>query len=339
MDSEATEFKKDQAVTGQRVDLQPRMTLPIQGAAYFIKPSVGLRHTRYWLEDTEPGDRDDPDRTTAIASLDSGLFFDRNFQWGSTDYVQTLEPRLFYLFVPNKDQDDIPIFDTDTYEFNFWQLFLENRFSGPDRMGDANQLAMALTTRLLNPATGIQRFSASLGELWYFRDREVTLPDEPVQSDSSSAIVGEVNVTFSPRWRSRAEFQWDPGETHTDVGNVLLQYQADKRQLANLSYRYRRQVLNQTDVSFLYPLGRKWHAVGRWNYSIKNNRTLETIAGVGYESCCWNLQVVGRSYVNDKNGGRTTGIYLQAELKGLTGIGKQVDSVLEHGILDYDSSY
>jgi LPS-assembly protein len=339
MDSEATEFKKDQAVTGRRVDLLPRISLPVERAAYYIKPTVGLRHTLYRLDDTEPGDPDDPERTTAIASLDSGLFFDRNARWGSTDYIQTLEPRLFYLFVPNKDQNDIPVFDTGTFEFNFWQLFLENRFSGPDRMGDANQVAVAMTTRLLDPATGVQRLSASLGELVYFRDRKVTLPDEPVQSDNSSAIIGEVDVTFSPRWRSRAEFQWNPGETHTDVGNVLLQYRADKRQLANLSYRYRRQVLNQTDVSFLYPLGQAWHVVGRWNYSIKNRRTLETLGGVGYESCCWNLQVVGRSYVNNKNGGRTTGIYLQAELKGLTGVGSQVDSVLEHGILDYDSEY
>jgi LPS-assembly protein len=116
-----------------------------------------------------------------------------------------------------------------------------------------------------------------------------------------------------------------------------LQYKAGKRQLVNLSYRYRRDVLQQTDVSFLWPVGQHWHLVGRWNYSIDDRQTLDSIAGIGYESCCWAMNLVGRNYVNDEKGKRTTGIYLELELKGLTSIGNSIDNVLERGILGYES--
>jgi len=338
-DSEVTQFEKDKAVTGTRVDMQPRLTLPFERTAYFIKPSVSLRNTFYQLNDQSPGDPNSPQRTTTVADIDAGMFFDRSFQWGATDYAQTLEPRLYYLFVPNKKQDDIPVFDTGDYDFNFWQLFQENRFSGPDRMGDANQLAVALTTRLLDPASGVQRLRASLGQLVYFRDLEVTLPGEPAVTDNTSDLIGEFAVAFSPEWNAETDIQWDPSASRTDRGDVRLQYRPDKRQLVNLSYRYRRDTLNQTDVSFLWPLGNAWHMVGRWNYSLDDSTTLETLAGFGYESCCWAVQLVGRSYVNDVNGDRTNGVYVQVELKGLTGIGSQVDNLLERGILGYESSY
>lgn len=339
LDSEAVQFEKDNTVTGTRVDVQPRITLPVRDAAYYIEPSVSVRHTLYKLDDEAPGEPDNPDRTTPVASLDTGLFLDREFNWRSTDYVQTLEPRLFYLFVPKNNQDDIPVFDTGDYDFNFWQLFQENRFSGPDRMGDANQLAVALTTRVLDPETGVQQLSASLGNLFYFRDREITLPGEPVETDNNSDIIGQLTMAFGTRWRARTELQWDPGETHTNRANASLQYKAGTRKLVNLSYRFRRDILEQTDASFLWPVGRHWHLVGRWNYSIDDRQTLGTIAGIGYESCCWGMNLVGRSYVNDKKGGRTTGIYLELELKGFTSIGNSIDNILERGILGYESDY
>jgi len=339
VNSEVTQFEKDKSVTGTRVDMLPQLSLPIERAAWYLKPSAGVRHTVYQLNDQPAGDPKSPHRTTAVADIDAGMYFDRDLQWGDSTYMQTLEPRLYYLYVPYKKQDDIPIFDTGNYDFNFWQLFQENRFSGPDRMGDANQLAMALTTRVLDPESGAQRLRASLGQLVYFRNLKVTLPDEPVVTDDTSDLIGEFGVTFSREWNAATQIQWDPSASRTDRGDVLLQYRADKRQLVNLSYRYRRETLNQTDVSFLWPLGNAWHLIGRWNYSLDDSTTLEKLAGFSYESCCWALQLVGRSYVNNINGDLTNAIYAQVELKGLTSTGSQVDNLLEHGILGYEPGY
>jgi len=339
LDSEFTEFDQDDRVSGARLDVQPRLSLPVTRAAWYMEPALSLRHTIYRLDDVSPGDPDALERTTPAFSLDAGTFLDREFSWKRASYVQTLEPRLFYLYVPNQDQDDIPIFDTGEYDFNIWQLFQENRFTGPDRMGDANQLALILTTRILDPATGVQKFSASLGELYYFRDREVTLPGQGVETTNRSDVIGELNLELDSGWNAGAGIIWDPHARTDRRSDFRIQYRAGKRQMVNLSYRFRDETIEQTDISLLWPLGRSWHAIGRWNYALDSQETLEALAGFGYESCCWAAQLVGRSYVNDEDGDRNTGVYLQVELKGLTSSGRQVDRLLERGILGYQSVY
>lgn len=326
-------------VKGSRLDLQPRFSLPVQHAGWYVEPAVGVRHTAYTLDNTAPGQDTDPARTTPVASLDAGIFFERSGSFRSRPYIQTLEPRLFYLYVTEEDQQDLPVFDTGNYDFNFWTLFRENRFNGPDRMGDANQLALALTTRILNPDNGQQLLSASLGSLLYFRDRTVTLPGENVDLDNSSDLIGELDLSLTRFWSVRAEVLWNPHDSHTERSNYRLQYRRGPRQLVNLGYRFRDGIQEQADVSFLWPLYRHWHAVGRWYVDLDSNETIEALAGLGYEHCCWGLQLLGRSYINSEGSDRTTAIFLQLELKGLGKLGTSVDGALERGILGYHSNY
>ena len=322
-------------VEGTRLDLQPRISYPVRRAAWYVEPAVSVRHTLYSLDNVAAGNPDNPDRTTPIVSLDAGTFFERSSRWGETDYVQTLEPRLFYLYVPEEDQDDLPVFDTGDYDTNFWTLFRDNRFTGPDRMGDANQLAVAMTSRILEPGSGIQRFSASLGSLLYFSDRKVTLPGETPGTDSSSDLIGEMTLALARNWKADAEVHWDPHESQTTRNDYRLQYRTGPRQLVNLSYRRRSEFQEQTDLSFLWPLSPAWHMVGRWYYSLETSEIIEAIAGIGYESCCWGAQLVGRSYIKNRDEDRVDEIFLQMEFKGLAKIGTLVDDVLERGILDY----
>ena len=337
-DAEVNNFKHsgDVLVEGNRFDIQPRLSLPVNRPGWYVDPAVGVRYTAYNLDNAIPDANDNPSRTTPVVSLDAGSFFERTSRWGDTDFVQTLEPRLFYLYVPNVDQDDLPVFDTGEYDFNYWTLFRENRFSGPDRMGDANQLALALTSRFLNPASGVQNLSVSVGSLLYFSDRDVTLPGEPVETSSSSSIIGEVSLGLTHNWNARAETQWNPSTSQSELNSVHLQYLKGARQLVNLAYRFRRGIEEQTDVSMLWPLGDSWHMVGRWYYSLQDRTTLEVLGGLGYESCCWTAQLVGRSYIRSLNS-RQKAVFLQVELKGLGRLINTVDKALERGILGYKS--
>jgi len=337
-DAEVNNFKHsgDVLVEGNRFDIQPRLSLPVNRPGWYVDPAVAVRYTAYNLDNAVADANDNPSRTTPVVSLDAGSFFERTSRWGDTDYVQTLEPRLFYLYVPNVDQDDLPVFDTGEYDFNYWTLFRENRFSGPDRMGDANQLALALTSRFLNPASGVQNLSVSVGSLLYFRDRDVTLPGEPVETSSSSSIIGEVSLGLTHNWNARAETQWNPSTSQSELNSVHLQYLKGARQLVNLAYRFRRGIEEQTDVSMLWPLGDSWHMVGRWYYSLQDRTTLEVLGGLGYESCCWTAQLVGRSYIRNLNS-RQKAVFLQVELKGLGRLINTVDKALERGILGYKS--
>ncbi|MBU2479278.1 MAG: LPS assembly protein LptD, partial [Gammaproteobacteria bacterium] len=265
--SEAVQFDHDDLVKGSRLDLKPMISLPLGGAAWFATPAAGVRYTQYNLDNQTSGLPDSPDRITPIASFDSGLFFDRSTSLLGKGMLQTLEPRAFYLYVPEKDQTDLPIFDTNLRDFNFSQMFEDNRFGGADRMGDANQLTLAATSRLLDPATGTQFASFSLGEIFYFRDREVTLPGAVAEEQSSSNIVAELDVRLSQSWKATGGILWDPHESKTNRSNVRFQYQPNDRHLWNVAYRFQTGELEQVDTSALWYFNPRWHGIMRWNYS------------------------------------------------------------------------
>lgn len=333
--SEFVQFDHDERVDGTRLDLYPKVSLPVGGAAWYLTPSAGVRYTTYDLNDPTTG-ADDPDRTTPVASLDGGLFFERNVGLFGNDLLQTLEPRAFYLYVPNEDQADLPLFDTSLRDFSFQQMFEDNRFNGADRMGDANQLTLAVTSRLLDPATGTQHASLSLGQILYFRDREVTLaPTLPAEEQSSSNLVGEVDLRLTRSWKTIAGLQWDPHQSRTERGNVRLQYRPNPQHLWNFSYRYRAGDLEQIDTSALWYFTPRWHGVMRWNYELPDGELLEGLAGLEYESCCWIFRILGRSYISDTQGERNDAIMFQLELKGLTSFGDPIEALLEDGILGY----
>ena len=334
--SELVQFDHDEQVDGTRVDLQPRLSLPLGGAAWFLTPAASVRHTQYSLDDQTLGRDEDPSRTTPIATVDSGLFFERNVDLFGNGLLQTLEPRAFYLYVPHEDQADLPVFDTALRDFNFQQMFEDNRFTGPDRMGDANQLTLAATTRLLDPLTGTQHASFSLGEIFYFRDREVTLSNnQPASEQSASNLVAELDLRLSRSWKTVAGLQWDPFESKTERSSIRFQYRPDPRHLLNFSYRYRSNQLEQIDTSALWYFNPRWHGVVRWNYSLPDNELLEGLAGVEYESCCWIMRVMARSYISDIQGEKNDAILFQLELKGLTSFGDPIEHLLEDGILGY----
>lgn len=340
LDSEAVQFDHDDNLTGTRLDLLPKVSLPLGSAAWYVTPALGARYTQYTLDDASRfGFGDSPDRTTPIASLDSGLFFERNTSIFGKQLMQTLEPRAFYLRVPHTDQTDLPIFDTGLTDFSFQQLFVDNRFNGADRMGDADQLTLAATSRWLDPTTGTQHVSFSLGEILYFRDREVTLPGQTVANKSTSNLVSELDVRLSQTWKTVAGIEWDPNETKTERSSFRVQYQPDDRHLFNVAYRYRSGDLEQIDTSALWHFTPRWHGVMRWNYSLPDSTLLETLGGLEYESCCWIGRVLGRSYISDTDTDpqieRNNAIMLELELKGLTSIGDPIESLLKNGILGY----
>lgn len=352
---EYVNFERQDTVTGQRVDIQPGLSLPFSNTSGFVTPTLSLRHTQYSLVDEPVASDSNESRTLPIFSLDSGAFFERNTSIFSNQLVQTLEPRLFYLYVPFDDQSDLPVFDTSLLDFNFTRLFQTNRFSGADRLGDANQLTIALTSRLRDSETGVERLNLRVGQIRYFRDREVTLPLQPVDTDNSSDIVFEADTAqLVKNWSANTTVLYDPRESRIDRSVFGIRYQPDQKRYLDLSYTYRddnfepnfislrRELLHQTDVIALWPLSqkadRRINGVARWNYSLEADRTLEFLLGVEYDTCCYAFRVGARRFVNDIGGDTNNGIFVQLELKGLTSIGgkerKGLEGFLETGLDD-----
>ena len=322
--------------TGNRLDLRPRVSLPLRRAAYEIVPALTLAHTRYDLERADPALDDSPSRTLPIFSLDNRVYFERQTALFGHGYLQTLEPRAFYLYAPARDHDDIPLFDSANRSFRFQELFAENRFTGGDRVGDANQLALAVTSRYLDPRNGATRLRASLGQLFYFEDREVTLRNTAELESARSDIAGELEVSLPGPWTLYSDALWNPDDGSTRQSNTGIQFRGAQRRVANLSYRYTRGSLAQLDASWLWPLSRHWHLAGRWTYSLQHNRTLEGLFAAEYDSCCWALRLAWRTLLPDGVAGEyDEGLYLEWELKGMTSLGDKVESLLKSGILGY----
>ncbi len=334
--SEYAYFDRNDSVIGNRLDLYPSISRPFLTPGTFFTPKFSLRYTQYYLDNVTSGNPDKPSRITPIVSVDSGLFLEREAQWRSTPLLHTLEPRLFYLYVEDEDQSDIPLFDSIGLDFNFAQLFRENRFSGADRLGDANQLTAALTSRLLNSDNGRELLRASFGEIFFFRDREVTLSGQEPDIESLSNLVVELGSRIAPTITARATYQWDPDKRRGERATILARYLRDQDHILNVAYRFRRKELEQTDLSVRWPIARNWFGVGRWNYSIRDNTSLETFVGLEYESCCWLFRAMFRQYVNGVDlDEKTDALMFQLVLKGLTAFGDKVEDLLEEGILGY----
>ncbi len=320
---EYVRFDRSGSVTADRIDLQPGIQLPLSTRAAYLTPSVSLRHTQYALDNQDSN----ASRTVPIASLDSGVFFERNTNWGDTPIIHTLEPRVYYLYVPYRNQAALPSFDSGALDMSILSnLFQNNRFSGADRVGDANQVAYALTTRLLHGGSGAELLRAGVGQIHYFRDREVTLPGGNVERAVTSHIVGELSsAELVQHWRANAGVVLNSQTDYFDRATFGLRYNPDKYRVLDLSYRYQRDSLEQTDVSALWPLARnqerQWNAVARWNYSLTDHRTLEALGGVEYDTCCWTVRLAVRHFLNNTVGDTNNAILLQLELKGLSSVG------------------
>ncbi|MEO8673585.1 MAG: LPS assembly protein LptD [Tahibacter sp.] len=330
--SEFVSFHKPGALDGERLDAYPYLSLPLEGNAWFLRPEVGVRYTSYHLDREIDGS---PTRNTPIVSIDSGLVFERDVQWFGSKFLQTLEPRAYYLRVPYRDQSGLPVFDTQPINFDFAQLFTTNRFAGADRQVDANNLTLALTSRLLETETGNERLSASLGQIRYFDDQRVQLPGVAPTDYDGSAYVGELDLHINERWRVRLADQWNPNGDRTDLATASLQHRFGDRGLLNLAYRYRRDFLEQTDISALLPLNEAWRLIGRWNWSLRDRKTLESFLGIEHDSCCVAWRLLARHYVRNAEGKANNALYFELEFKGMGAIGQKTDDFLRRAILGY----
>ena len=335
VNAEAVRFVKPDVIGGDRFDFYPYLAWPLQGAAWFLRPELGMRYTAYNLpQPVAKGDPAHPSRTTPIFDVDGGLIFERDVHLFGSDYTQTLEPRVYYLYVPYRNQSDLPTFDTQQLTFDFWQLFTTNSFSGADRQMNANNLSLALTTRFLDQ-DGVEKLSASIGQIRYFDPQEVTLPGHKAVDYSGSNYVGNLTVALNDNWRLTASQQWNPTTEETDVSTVGLQRRLWGDGIINFDYRYRRSLLEQTDVSAEIPVGDAWKLVAGYTYSLRDREAIDAFAGIQWDSCCTAIRVVTRHYVYDYQGDSDSAIMFEIQFKGLGSYGQKIGGFLQNAILGY----
>ena len=329
---------------GERMHVEPAVSLPLNWSWGYVTPQVKYLQTSYDLSLDQQGKntllneqeyKGSQNRGVGMFSLDSGLYFDRDTQWFGQQFRQTLEPRLFYLYAPEEDQTDIPVFDTSESTFSYSSLWRENRFSGKDRIGDENRLSLGVTSRWIEP-NGFERQRFSIGQAVYFEDRKVQMPgiDYRTRGDATASVSPyalEYLYRFNRDWRFSSDFNWDPDSGSTRSGSAMFHYQPEDNpnKVVNAGYRYRNDSvrydeasgnwvvgggdygtpgtpeyikdyykISQHDFSVIWPIVPQWSVISRWQYDYGRDRTLEAFAGFEYDSCCWKLRLINRYWID-----------------------------------------
>ena len=331
---EYVDFSHPTLVDGQRLVLNPSVSYPLlNDPAIYVTPKLGLHSTYYTIKPNNTGGQQNMLRNMPIFSVDSGVAFEREGKLFGTDYVHTLEPRAFYVYIPYRDQSQLPNFDSAQVDFSFTQMFTENRFSGSDRIGDAEQVTLAATSRWLDQSNGAEKLKVTLGERFSFKTPQVNLVT-PAASTSKSDILLAISGQVTGAWSLDSEFQIDPNQSHTQRYNMAARYRPEAGKALNLGYRFTRNTLRQADISTQWPIFNRWQGVGRMNYSLQDRRMLEVIGGLEYNQSCWTMRLVAHRFTSATLQ-YNTGIFVQLELNDLIKVGSDPLKLLKQSVPGY----
>tara|TARA_R110002073_G_scaffold173800_3_gene330924 strand:- start:1566 stop:3977 length:2412 start_codon:yes stop_codon:yes gene_type:complete len=316
----------DERTSGSRLRHQAKLSFPFNQPWGYVKPALTVDQTDYILQDYTPVDNH-VSRTIPFYELDTGLYFDRKTQFQGSSFRQSLEPRAYYVYSKSVDQDALPNFDTTLPSFDYQRLFYPNRFSGGDRVGDNNRLTLGLTNRWTDLSNGVDRAVISVGQIFHYRDRKVNIEGVGASDNSSSLVASEILLRPVDGLEIGLSGLWDTDKEETQEGNSRIQFHSeDYSYVMNFSHRYIRNELEQVDSSFITPLYKELSLIGRWRYDLDNNRTIGSLAGLEYGSCCWRVQFLMQSYLSSKDE-ILNGVLFRFQLSGVGGFGQSVNNM------------
>ena len=348
---DTTRFRSERALTGQpnatRSIVQARIERPWQTPGFFFTPRLQLHTTHYSFDAPLANGATSAQRTLPIFSLDSGLVFERAASYLGRNFLQTLEPRAFYVYTPFRDQSLLPNYDSGQVDFNFATVYTENQFGGNDRIADNNMLTLGATTRLLDPDTGAEAARFGVAQRLRFKDQRVTLPGGTPVSERLSDILFGATLNWSPQWAFDGTVQYNPKIDRSERITLGGRYHPGKYRVLSLAYRLQRQQSEQVDIGWQWPLaelfggaasspnGGRWYTVGRLNFSLRDNRLVDTIVGFEYDACCW----IGRVVFERLQATATSAnkrILFQLEFVGFSRIGSNPLRTLRQNIPRYE---
>ncbi len=327
--------KNGSPVEGQRFDLEGRLAFPMSGPWYTITPAASLRYTRYRLDTASPAQDEAPDRWVPSFEIDNRWYFDRQTEGFGTRIAQTLVPRLHYVYTPRIDQSALPVFDTARRGVSFSGLFLPNRFTGIDRIGDTHHLTWSLNSSSHDAASGRHLASLGIAQTLYFADREVQLPGDPVETSRLSPLFAHLTLDLPEDIIASGQAAWDHDKNTFTYSILRAAYRPDRERLLSLSYSTSDQVSSEADLGIIWPIGERTRAIARWKYSFSEGRNLDALAGIEYGKCCWRLRALLRQQVTGSGSAQNLSFLLQIELNGLGKLGDNIDALLKNGIYGY----
>ena len=328
-DKFASTFTEAQKITGSRFTMTPAITIPLTSEYGYIKPKVSANIRSYNLNNSPDNNKD---IVTPIFSLDSGVYLDRNINFLNQNYTNTLEPRLFYVYIPYKDQSVLPNFDSGLADLNMQTLFYENQYNGQDRINDANQLTASLTSKFLDK-NGKERLSAIIAQRYYFEDRRVFGNDLTEAKKANSDIFMGASAKLPNSLNLDAMFQFDPTSNNLLRSTLGSRYNPEPGKMLNVSYRLIDNIIdNNQDLEVFnaagqWPLGNRFYSIGRYNYDLKSSQTIEVLAGLEYDGGCWVARSIFDRISLPTSPNPNYAFFIQLELNGIGSIGSDANKL------------
>ena len=334
--SSYTDFSHPTLVNGRRAVAYPSLSLPLTAPYGFVTPKIGVHATRYVIDQNNTAALPDKSRVLPTFTADSGLLFERGANFFGKSYTQTLEPKLYYVYIPYRDQSLMPNFESGVQDINFASIYSENQFSGHDRINNANQLTLGVNSRLIDPDTGVELLRVGVAQRYYFSPQRVGVPGVALRSNQSSKsdLLAALSGNIAPHWTADFGWQYNTDTAATQRMSVAARYQPQPGKVLNLAYRHQVDSFRQFDISGQWPIVSKWTAVARWNYSTQDKRLLEAVAGLEYDGGCWAFRIVGHRLSTATNTS-TSAVFVELELNGVTRVGSNPMDVLRRNIRGY----
>lgn len=345
-----SDFTHPTLVDGKRAIAYPSISAPLQTSFAYLTPKVGLHLTHYNIDQSATAAATSINRALPIFSAESGLVLERNTTLNNQGMLQTIEPKIYYVYIPTRNQNQIPVFDSASQDINFATLYTENQFSGGDRINDANQVTVGVSSRLLQQDSGIERLRVGLAQRYYFQTQSVTLPGVAPRGSNSSDLLAALSGTVAQHWTADAGWQYTTNFSQTQRLSLGTRYQPAPGKVLNLAYRYANgatqpppvtpsannpsNTLRQFDLSGQWPLTGRLSAVARWNYSTADSSLLEGLVGLEYDGGCWAFRVVAHSFATTATTS-VRSLFMQLELNGVSRIGSNPLDLLRRSIVGY----
>ena len=351
--NQLTRFESDRAQNGTRLVMYPSIQWDFSTLWGYIRPKIGVHATQYWLNRWQGNPRQSVNRVLPIANIDTGLTFERERTWFKTPLIQTLEPRLFYNYIPSRHQNHLPNFDSSENSFSYDQLFRENLYSGSDRINAANSVSLGVQSRILHADTGSEIFRAGIGQKFYLSRDDVLLDGSTgTRARHRSDVALFAGGQIAPNWFADTQYHWNANQKNTERFDIGVRYNPEPGKILSARYKYNRNTeiyagffgkLQHIDLAAQYPINQNLYAVGRLNYSISPWVALEQTLGLEYKNpCgCWSVSFVGQRYVDGISNGRSShksAVFLTLQLKNLSNIGNNPYEQLRLGIPGYSKT-
>ena len=281
MDSSYGYFWREQGDVGHRLDLYPRLSLPLRWGFFEITPDLGARETVYRSRNgtEETSSRELWDFKTTVATEISRIFDVGMRKISRLKHV--IRPEITYAYVPDVDQRKIPGYDVPAPQANAISYGITQRLIGKVEEGPGK-------TRYHEFAY----FKLSQTYDFFEANREV-IPGSALRQP-----FGVINSEIKVRWLQYIKVEnitvYDPNKsgflssyTLADLSDfrgdgLQLEHTWIKGAQDQINANLRIRLLPSLDVSF------------GTRYSGLDRQTLETAYGLNYRHQCWNVDL---SYV------------------------------------------